>query len=142
VLLLTSREYPPSILLATVTLVNDGARVATEEGAALLAALEVEDTPEIGNCSEQVQGNPLALSLIAAGTQKYRPGERTIDRLWQQTNLYNWKEAPGRGQVTVSASWNGSIGRLSPALQQLLTQLSVCGEFYCIMAASLALNKQ
>jgi len=110
------------------------------EGAALLAALEVEDTQEHRVAvSVQVQGNPLALALLAGWLrQEYRPGERTVERL-QQTDLLQLEgRHQGEAQVSVERVLQWSLDRLTPALQHLLTQVSILrGAFNATAAAAL-----
>ncbi len=144
-LLLASREYPPQYfgwLRSKWLPLEQGLEPA--EGAALLAVLL--DDPEVNNSnedleqvSEQVQGNPLALTLIAGWLrEEYRPGQRQIDHLRQHTDLLQ-VEGKHRGEASVSVGrvlqW--SIDRLTPEKQHLLTQVSVFrGAFNATAAAA------
>lgn len=129
VLLLASREYPAKYfgwIQSRWLAVEQG--LEPLEGAALLKALEVEDTEEKrAEVSVQVQGNPLALSLIAGWIrEEYRPGERLVESLKQHTDLLQL-EGRYRGEIHISAEhvlqW--SIDRLNPTQQHLLTQVSI-----------------
>jgi len=145
VLLLGSREYPPKYFgwqQSRWLTVEHG--LEPTEGAALLAALEVEDTQEHRVAvSVQVQGNPLALALLAGWLRtEYRPGERTVERL-QQTDLLQMEgRHRGEAQVSVERVLQWSIDRLTPALQNLLAQVSIFrGAFNYIAAATLILEQ-
>ena len=129
VLLLASREYPAKYFgwkRSRWLAVEQG--LEPLEGAALLKALEVEDTEEKrAEVSVQVQGNPLALSLIAGWLrEEYRPGERLVESLKQHTDLLEL-EGRHRGETHISVEhvlqW--SIDRLNPMQQNLLNQISV-----------------
>ena len=125
VLLLASREYPPrylGFLRSRWQLLDQG--LTTVEGAALLAALEVEDSQQNRErASEQVQGNPLALSLIAGWLRvSFRPGERFLQ------SLEGWQQLVGshRGEkLTVEQVLQWSLDRLTETQRLLLAQLSV-----------------
>jgi tetratricopeptide (TPR) repeat protein len=125
VLLLASREYPPrylGFLRSRWQLLDQG--LTNIEGAALLAALEVEDSQENRErASEQVQGNPLALSLISGWLRvTFRPGQRFLQ------SLDNWPQLVGshRGEkLTVEQVLQWSLDRLTETQRLLLAQLSV-----------------
>jgi tetratricopeptide (TPR) repeat protein len=125
VLLLASREYPPrylGFLRSRWQLLDQG--LTNIEGAALLAALEVEDSQQNRErASEQVQGNPLALSLIAGWLRvSFRPGERFLQ------SLEGWQQLVGshRGEkLTVEQVLQWSLDRLTETQRLLLAQLSV-----------------
>jgi tetratricopeptide (TPR) repeat protein len=125
VLLLASREYPPrylGFLRSRWQLLDQG--LTTVEGAALLAALEVEDSQQNRErASEQVQGNPLALSLIAGWLRvSFRPGQRFLQ------SLDSWQQLVGshRGEkLTVEQVLQWSLDRLTETQRLLLAQLSV-----------------
>jgi tetratricopeptide (TPR) repeat protein len=125
VLLLASREYPPrytGFLRSRWQLLDQG--LTTVEGAALLAALEVEDSQQNRErASEQVQGNPLALSLIAGWLRvTFLPGERFLQ------SLEGWQQLVGshRGEkLTVEQVLQWSLDRLTETQRLLLAQLSV-----------------
>ena len=125
VLLLASREYPSrytGFLRSRWQLLDQG--LTTVEGAALLAALEVEDSQQNRErASEQVQGNPLALSLIAGWLRvSFRPGERFLQ------SLDGWQQLVGshRGEkLTVEQVLQWSLDRLTETQRLLLAQLSV-----------------
>ena len=125
VLLLASREYPPrylGFLRSRWQLLDQG--LTTVEGAALLAALEVEDSQQNRErASEQLQGNPLALSLIAGWLRvSFRPGERFLQ------SLAGWQQLVGshRGEkLTVEQVLQWSLDRLTETQRLLLAQLSV-----------------
>jgi tetratricopeptide (TPR) repeat protein len=125
VLLLASREYPPrylGFLRSRWQLLDQG--LTNIEGAALLAALEVEDSQQNRErASEQVQGNPLALSLIAGWLRvSFRPGERFLQ------SLDGWQQLVGshRGEkLTVEQVLQWSLDRLTEMQRLLLAQLSV-----------------
>ena len=147
VLLLAGREYPPKYFgwrRSCWLTVEHG--LAPSEGAALLESLEVSDTAENrATLSAQVQGNPLALSLIAGWLRdEYRhPEERLVRHLSQHTDLFQL-EGKHRGEANISVDrvllW--SVDRLTPAQQHLLTQVSVLrGAFNWIAAAMLVLEQ-
>jgi tetratricopeptide (TPR) repeat protein len=125
VLLLASREYPSrytGFLRSRWQLIDQG--LTTVEGAALLAALEVEDSQQNRErASEQVQGNPLALSLIVGWLRvSFRPGERFLQ------SLEGWQQLVGshRGEkLTVEQVLQWSLDRLTETQRLLLAQLSV-----------------
>jgi tetratricopeptide (TPR) repeat protein len=129
VLLLGSREYPPRYFgwkQSRWPPMVDGLQAT--EGAALLAALEVEDTAENrATLSTQVQGNPLALALMAGWLREtYRPGERLVEQLQQQTDLFQVAgKHRGEAQISVDHVLHWSLDRLTPAQRHLLTQVSV-----------------
>ena len=138
VLLLASREYPSrytGFLRSRWQLLDQG--LTTVEGAALLAALEVEDSQQNRErASEQVQGNPLALSLIAGWLRVFfRPGERFLQSLdsWQQLVGSHRSE-----KLTVEQILQWSLDRLTETQRLLLAQLSVLrGEFGLELAQAL-----
>jgi tetratricopeptide (TPR) repeat protein len=141
VLLLASREYPPKYFgwrNSCWLTVERG--MEPLEGAALLAALEVEDSAENrADLSEQVQGNPLALSLIGGWLRQYRSGERKITQLRQHTALFQLEgKHRGESNISVESVLQWSIDRLNPTQQHLLTQVSVLrGAFSAATAAAL-----
>ncbi|NJO49266.1 MAG: hypothetical protein HC840_07225, partial [Leptolyngbyaceae cyanobacterium RM2_2_4] len=129
VLLLASREYPPKYFgwrrSRWLTLEKG---LAPLEGAAMLKDLEIEDTDENrAAVSEQVQGNPLALTLIAGWLrEEYRPGERRVNHLSQHTDLLQLEgKHRGEAQISVDRVLQWSFNRLTPENQHLLTQVSV-----------------
>ncbi|NJN60112.1 MAG: tetratricopeptide repeat protein [Leptolyngbyaceae cyanobacterium SL_5_9] len=142
VLLLASREYPPKYFgwrrSRWLTLEKG---LEPFEGAAMLKDLEVEDTDENrAKVSEQVQGNPLALTLIAGWLrEEYRPGERQVNHLSQHTDLLQLEgKHRGEAQISVDRVLQWSINRLTPENQHLLTQISVLrGAFSAEVAAAL-----
>jgi len=142
VLLLASREYPSKYFgwrrSHWLTLEKG---LKPFEGAAMLKHLEVEDTDENrAKVSEQVQGNPLALTLIAGWLrEEYRPGERQVNHLSQHTDLLQLEgKHRGETQISVDRVLQWSIDRLSPENQHLLTQVSVLrGAFSAEVAAAL-----
>ncbi len=146
VLLLAGREYPQKYFgwrrSCWLTL-EDG--LTPSEGAALLASLEVADTiANRATVSEQVQGNPLALSLIAGWLRdEYRqPEERLVCHLSQHTDLFQL-EGKHRGEANISVDrvlqW--SFDRLTSAQRYLLTQVSVLrGAFDAELATALVLE--
>jgi tetratricopeptide (TPR) repeat protein len=125
VLLLASREYPSrytGFLRSRWQLLDQG--LTTVEGSALLAALEVEDSQQNREqASEQVQGNPLALSLIAGWLRvSFRSGQRFLQ------SLDGWQQLVGshRGEkLTVELVLQWSLDRLTETQRLLLAQLSV-----------------
>ena len=129
VLLLASREYPAKYfgwIRSQWLMVEQG--LEPLEGAALLKALEVEDTEEKrAEVSVQVQGNPLALSLIAGWINaEYRPGERLVESLKQHTDLFQLEgEHRKKKDVSVEHVLQWSLNRLNPIQKDLLTQTSV-----------------
>jgi NB-ARC domain len=146
VLLLAGREYPPKYFgwqrSRWLTLERG---LEPIEGAALLESLEVADTIENrAAVSEQVQGNPLALSLIAGWLRdEYRqPGERLVCHLSQHSDLFQL-EGKHRGEPNISVErvlqWSGD--RLTSAQRYLLTQVSVLrGAFDTELATALILE--
>ncbi|MBF2093731.1 MAG: tetratricopeptide repeat protein [Synechococcales cyanobacterium K44_A2020_017] len=147
VLLLAGREYPHKYhgwRRSRWLTVNQG--LTPSEGAALLENLEVADTIENrAALSVQVQGNPLALSLIAGWLRdEYRqPEERLVNHLSQHADLFQL-EGKHRGEANISVDrvlqW--SMDRLTPAQQYLLTRVSVLrGTFNWITAAMLVLEQ-
>jgi tetratricopeptide (TPR) repeat protein len=142
VLLLAGREFPPKYFswrgVRWLTVENG---LEPLEGAALLAALEVEDSDENrADLSEQVQGNPLALSLIAGWLRQYRPRERTIAQLRQHNDLFQLEgRHRGESNISVERVLQWSIDRLTSAQQHLLIQVSVLrGAFSTETVAALA----
>jgi tetratricopeptide (TPR) repeat protein len=129
VLLLAGREYPPKYFgwrRSRWLSVDTG--LEPVEGAALLAALEAEGTEaERIVLSTQVQGNPLALSLLAGWLrEEYRPGNRSVQHLNQQPDLFQVEgKHRGEKQISVERVFDWSFHRLTSDLQQLLTQVSV-----------------
>jgi predicted ATPase len=86
--------------------------------------LEVEDSQENRErASEQVQGNPLALSLIAGWLRvSFRPGQRFLQ------SLEGWQQLVGshRGEkLTIEQVLQWSLDRLTETQRLLLAQLSV-----------------
>ena len=146
VLLLSSREYPPNYFGwqgSKWLLVDQG--LAPAEGAALLAALEVEDTDKNrAAVSEQVQGHPLALSLIAGWLRsKNRLGDRQVDALKQQSDWFQLEgEHRGERQISVESVFQWSMDRVMPEQQHLLRQVSVFrGSFNAEAATAVAGKK-
>lgn len=146
VLLLAGREYPQkysSWRRSRWLTLEEG--LTPNEGAALLESLEVADTPENrARVSEQVQGNPLALSLIAGWLRdEYRqPEERLVSHLSQHTDLFQL-EGKHRGEPNISVDrvlqW--SVDRLTSTQQYLLIQVSVLrGVFDAELATALVLE--
>ena len=142
-LLLGSREYPPRYFgwrQSRWLWLEQG--LEPTEGAALLAALDVEDTPEgRATLSTQVQGHPLALALIAGWLREaYRPGDRRVEHLRQYTDLFQVAgKHRGETQVSIDLVLQWSLDRLTPTQQHLLTQVSVLrGAFNGNLAAALA----
>ena len=140
VLLLAGREYPPkysgwrpSEWLA----LEKGLEPA--EGAALLAALEAEgEEEERATVSQQVDGNPLALSLLAGWLrEEYRKGNRSVQHLAQQSELFQ-VEGTHRGEkrISVERVFDWSFNRLTPDLQFLLAQVSVLRGAFNLEAAT------
>jgi len=142
VVLLGSREYPSQYFgwqQSRWLTVEQGLEPA--EGAALLAALEVEDTEEQRQgVSVQVQGNPLALALIAGWLRQQRPGNRTVTLLQHHPDLGQLAGTHRKeGQISVERVLQWSFDRLTPENQHLLTQISVLrGAFDAEVAAALA----
>lgn len=146
VLLLAGREYPPKYFgwqRSHWLPLERG--LEPIEGAALLESLEVVDTIENrAAVSEQVQGNPLALSLIAGWLRdEYRrPEERLVCHLSQHSDLFQL-EGKHRGEPNISVDrvlqW--SFDRLTSAQRYLLTQVSVLrGAFDTELATALILE--
>lgn len=126
VLLLAGREYPPkyhSWLRSRWLPLDQGLKPS--EGAALLESLEVTDTPENrARVSEQVQGNPLALSLIAGWLRdEYRqPEERLVSHLSQHTDLFQLEgKHRGESNISVDRVLQWSFDRLTSAQRYLVT---------------------
>lgn len=146
VLLLAGREYPPKYFgwrQSRWLTLEQGLKPI--EGAALLESLEVVDTIENrATVSEQVQGNPLALSLIAGWLRdEYRqPEERLVCHLSQHTDLFQLKgRHRGEPNISVDRVLQWSFDRLTPAQQYLLTQVSVLrGAFDAELATTLVLE--
>ncbi|HEY9817764.1 MAG TPA: tetratricopeptide repeat protein [Candidatus Obscuribacterales bacterium] len=146
VLLLAGREYPPKYFgwrqSRWLTLENG---LTSSEGAALLERLDVADTIENrATVSEQVQGNPLALSLIAGWLRdEYRqPEERLVCHLNQHTDLFQLVgKHRGEANISVDRVLQWSVDRLASAQQDLLTQVSVLrGAFDAELATALVLE--
>ncbi|MGF1538163.1 MAG: NB-ARC domain-containing protein, partial [Elainellaceae cyanobacterium] len=119
VLLLASREYPPSYFgwrQSRWCEVEKG--LAPAEGAALLSALEVEGSDDARETlSAEVQGNPLALSLIAGWVRnEFKAGSRGVARLEQSADLYQIT-GPHRGEsgLSVNSVLGWSLARLGEA---------------------------
>ncbi|MEO1353011.1 MAG: tetratricopeptide repeat protein, partial [Cyanobacteria bacterium J06635_15] len=115
------------------------------EGAALLESLEIADTFENRTTlSAQVQGNPLALSLIASWLRdEYRqPQERLVCHLSQHSDLFQLEgKHRGRANISVDKVLQWSFDRLTRDQQDLLTQVSVLrGAFDSTLATSLVLD--
>ncbi len=129
VLLLASREYPPKYyawLRSRWLKVEKG--LEPTEGAALLNSLEAEGTEEERTkVSEQVEGNPLALSLLAGWLrEEFRPGERSVLQLQSLPDLFGVEvKYRGKKQVSLQRVFDWSFNRLSPEAQYLLSQASV-----------------
>ncbi len=146
VLLLAGREYPPKYFgwrQSRWLTLEDG--LAPNEGAALLERLDVSDTIENrATVSEQVQGNPLALSLIAGWLRdEYRqPEERLMCHLSQHTDLFQLAgKHRGEANISVDRVLQWSVDRLTSAQQDLLTQVSVLrGAFDVELATALVLE--
>ncbi len=129
IILLASREYPPKYfkwLKSQWLTLEQG--LEPIEGAALLQALEAEGTDEErARISENVNGNPLALSLLAGWLrEEFRPGERSVLHLNEQLDLF---AVEGRHrnekQVSLQSVFDWSFHRLSAETQFLLSQVSV-----------------
>ncbi|MGL5083700.1 MAG: tetratricopeptide repeat protein [Microcoleaceae cyanobacterium] len=145
VLLLAGREYPQKYhgwRQSRWLTLEQG--LEPIEGAALLESLEVADTIENrATVSEQVQGNPLALSLIAGWLRdEYRQPQRLVCHLNQHTDLFQL-EGKHRGEPNISVDrvlqW--SVDRLTSARQYLLTQVSILrGAFDAELATALVLE--
>ncbi len=142
VLLLASREYPSryfSWLRSQWLILEKG--LEPPEGAILLAVLEAQGTEEERQAvSEQVQGNPLALSLIAGWLRSRgrRDEDRHVCYLADHDNLF---QVEGRHRleqnISVEEALNWSFSRLTPDLQQLLIQVSVFRDMFTVEAAAL-----
>jgi tetratricopeptide (TPR) repeat protein len=142
VLLLASREYPPQYFgwrQSEWLLIEDG--LSSEEGAALLEALGVEDDPTtLVPLAQRLQGNPLALILVAGWLcNEYRPGNRRVSHLEQFDNLFQLKgDRPYESDISAEDVLTWSLDRLPEALRHLLNQVSVFqNEFTAEMAAAL-----
>ena len=128
VILLAGREYPEryrgwrkSRWLEVDTGLEPG------EGAALLGALEAEGTEdERSTISVQVEGNPLALALLAGWLrEEYRVGERSVAHLETQPDLFQVEGKHRGDRLSLADVFDWSFDRLSPAAQELLVQVSV-----------------
>ncbi|WOD39073.1 tetratricopeptide repeat protein [Nodosilinea sp. E11] len=141
VLLLASREYPPQYFgwrQSEWLLLDEG--LSPEEGAALLVALEVEDDPALVSLAQRVQGNPLALTLVAGWLrQEYRPGNRRVSHLDPFDNLFQIRgDRPYETNISAEDVLTWSLDRLPEPLRHLLNQVSVFqNEFTAEMAAAL-----
>jgi hypothetical protein len=141
VLLLASREYPPQYFgwrQSEWLLLDEG--LSPEEGAALLVALEVEDDPALVSLAQRVQGNPLALTLVAGWLRhEYRPGHRRVSHLDQFDNLFQLRgDRPYETNISAEDVLIWSLDRLPEPLRHLLNQASVFqNEFTAEMAAAL-----
>jgi tetratricopeptide (TPR) repeat protein len=146
VLLLAGREYPPKYFgWRHSRWLSLAQGLTPNEGAALLASLEVADTLENRTAlSKQVQGNPLALSLIAGWLRdEYRhPQERLVCHLSQHSDLFQLAgKHRGEANISVDRVLQWSIDRLTPEQQFLLTQVSVLrGAFDAELATALVLE--
>jgi len=146
VLLLAGREYPPKYFgwrQSRWLPLEQG--LTPSEGAALLESLEVADTIENrATISEQVQGNPLALSLIAGWLRdEYRhPEERLVCHLSQHTDLFQLAgKHRGESNISVDRVLQWSVDRLTSPRRYLLTQISVLrGAFDAELATALVLE--
>lgn len=146
VLLLAGREYPQKYYgwrQSRWLTLEQG--LTPTEGSALLECLEVGDTPENrATVSEQVQGNPLALSLIAGWLRnEYRqPEERLVSHLSQHTDLFQLEgKHRGESNISVDRVLQWSVDRLASGQQYLLTQLSVLrGALNAELATALVLE--
>jgi len=129
IILLASREYPPKYFKwrgSRWPILKEG--LEPIEGAELLKALEAEGTDEErARISEKVDGNPLALSLLAGWLrEEFRPGERSILHLEQQLDLFGVEgKHRGEKQVSLQRVFDWSFKRLSQQTQFLLSQISV-----------------
>ncbi len=141
VLLLASREYPPKYFgwrQSEWLLLDQG--LTPEEGAALLVALEVEDDPALVSLAQRLQGNPLALTLVAGWLRhEYRPGHRRVSHLDQFDNLFQLRgDRPYETNISAEDVLIWSLDRLPEPLRHLLNQVSVFqNEFTAEMAAAL-----
>jgi tetratricopeptide (TPR) repeat protein len=141
VVLLASREYPPGYfgwLHFEELSLNEGLKPI--EGAALLTDLEAEgNQQDLEILSQQVHGNPLALSLIAGWLREsYKPGEREIIHVPQEELLQLSPKYQGESQITVETVLLWSFQRLNNWQQQLLKRVSVLqDEFTADIAAAL-----
>ena len=146
VMLLAGREYPIKYFgwrQSRWLPLEQG--LTPSEGAALLESLEVADTIENrATISEQVQGNPLALSLIAGWLRdEYRhPEERLVCHLSQHTDLFQLAgKHRGESNISVDRVLQWSVDRLTSTQQYLLTQISVLrGAFDAELATALVLE--
>jgi tetratricopeptide (TPR) repeat protein len=141
VVLLASREYPLGYFgwsrFKELSL-NEGLKPI--EGAALLTDLEAEGSQQdLEILSQQVHGNPLALSLIAGWLREsYKPGERQITHVPQEDLLQLAPKYQGESQITVETVLLWSFQRLNDWQQQLLKRVSVLqDEFTADIAAAL-----
>ncbi len=141
VLLLASREYPSkyfSWLRSQWLTLERG--LEPPEGAILLEALETKGTKEEWQAvSEKVQGNPLALSLIAGWLRSRGKGEdRHVRHLADRDNLFQ-VEVQHRLEQNLSVeqvlAW--SFRNLAPDLQQFLIQVSVFRDTFTVESAAL-----
>lgn len=142
VLLLASREYPPKYFgwrQSEWLLLDKG--LSPEEGAALLEALGVEDDPAaLVPLAQRLQGNPLALTLVAGWLcNEYRPGNRRVSHLEQFDNLFHLRgDRPYETNISAEDVLTWSLDRLTEPLRHLLNQASVFqNEFTAEMAAAL-----
>ena len=146
VMLLAGREYPIKYFgwrQSRWLPLEEG--LTPSQGAALLESLEVADTAENrATVSEQVQGNPLALSLIAGWLRdEYRrPEERLVCHLSQHTDLFQLAgKHRGEPNISVDRVLQWSVDRLTSTQQYLLTQISVLrGAFDAELATALVLE--
>lgn len=140
VLLLTGREYSPKYFgwrRSEWLKLETG--LESSEGAALLEALEAEGTKaEQEKVSVQVQGHPLALSLLAGWLREtYRKGNRSVQHLDKQQNLFQIPGKHGIGKPNILEQvFDWSFERLCPNSQTLLTQVSVMRGAFNIEAAA------
>ena len=146
VVLLASREYPPQYYSWRKfhdLRLNQG--LTPDEGAALLSSLEVEDAEQYGtDVSAQVQGHPLALSLIAGWIGQFRPGQRSLKQLDSFDDLFELAgRHRGEHQISVDRVLEWSFERLSQTSQFLLAQVSVLrGGFNAEIAFALMVDDQ
>ncbi|WP_052050739.1 tetratricopeptide repeat protein [Leptolyngbya sp. KIOST-1] len=146
VLLLASREYPAKYFgwrQSEWLLLDEG--LSPEEGAALLGALGVENDPAaLVPLAQRLQGNPLALTLVAGWLcNEYRPGNRWVSHLEQFDNLFQLRgDRPYETDISAEDVLVWSLERLPEPLRHLLNQASVFqNEFTAEMAAALVLEQ-
>ncbi len=138
-LLLTSRERPALEARRTKWYGLDQG-LEPEEGAALLRQLGVlGKAAELQAVSDRVGGYPLSLVLIAGWLADEEPLDPQVRYLSEKGDLFELRGLHrGQNQISVAAIFDWSFNRLSPKLQQLLTQISVYrGAFNLAAAAAL-----